>query len=456
MMLLNELLNSVRIVIWSLLAVVILFTALSNLVLCVVIFRERKLRTNTNFFLVSLACADFMVACFVMPLNLLVEVVGHFPLGRAVCTSWVLLDVLCCTSSIHHMSTMAVDRYLTIRFPFKYGRARSSRLTLLKIAFVWLVSIAICSPLLVIGIGDQEAIYRVKSRQCGLFDRNYRIYGSVLAFYVPFVLMLIAYAYTIRMLRKILKRKVRHNKQKLYESLQILQRKTFADIIEGILLQTNLTSLVNEEERCLNTERTGRATSGPARRVEKGRSHSLNDLPGQVRVFKIRKSLSSSFTVQMSDTDNFPIRNRANRATVPRTAQVRTQASSSWNEYENLRKVAYSERKALRVLMFIFGVFVALWAPFFVLNTVTALCKSCALSSELNSSVNTLLTWLGYLSSMANPIIYTMFNKTFRHGFLSVLTCAPASSETASTSRGSHTQRARRPAHIERKFTSPF
>ena len=33
------------------------------------------------------------------------------------------------------------------------------------------------------------------------------------------------------------------------------------------------------------------------------------------------------------------------------------------------------------------------------------------------------IVWLGYLSSLANPIIYTMFNTSFRRAFYKILKC---------------------------------
>jgi hypothetical protein len=82
---------------------------------------------------------------------------------------------------------------------------------------------------------------------------------------------------------------------------------------------------------------------------------------------------------------------------------------------------AKNERKALKVLGIIFTVFVVCWTPFFALNVASVICESCVAS--LGAPAFTTIVWLGYVSSLANPVIYTMFNVHFRHAFANILTC---------------------------------
>ncbi|XP_067214493.1 uncharacterized protein 5-HT2B isoform X3 [Linepithema humile] len=79
------------------------------------------------------------------------------------------------------------------------------------------------------------------------------------------------------------------------------------------------------------------------------------------------------------------------------------------------------EQKATKVLGVVFFTFVILWAPFFVLNLVPAFCPDC--ERRIDRKIFDLVTWLGYASSMVNPIFYTIFNKVFRQAFKKVLLC---------------------------------
>lgn len=59
------------------------------------------------------------------------------------------------------------------------------------------------------------------------------------------------------------------------------------------------------------------------------------------------------------------------------------------------------------------GAFLVCWTPFFVVHITRALCPACFMPPRLVSAV----TWLGYVNSALNPVIYTVFNAEFRNVF---------------------------------------
>lgn len=62
---------------WALLALVLVVgTAAGNILVCLAITWERRLQNVTNYFLMSLAITDLMVAVLVMPLGILTLVRG--------------------------------------------------------------------------------------------------------------------------------------------------------------------------------------------------------------------------------------------------------------------------------------------------------------------------------------------------------------------------------------------
>jgi len=63
---------------WTLLLLLFpLLTVFGNVLVCLSVKRERSLQTVTNYFIVSLAIADIMVAVLVMPLAVYVEASHH-------------------------------------------------------------------------------------------------------------------------------------------------------------------------------------------------------------------------------------------------------------------------------------------------------------------------------------------------------------------------------------------
>lgn len=108
------------------------------------------------------------------------------------------------------------------------------------------------------------------------------------------------------------------------------------------------------------------------------------------------------------------------RTTTIRSHHSRNSSVISRNSSRHGRIIRL-EQKATKVLGVVFFTFVILWAPFFVLNLLPSLCRQC--EENMSPWVFDFVTWLGYASSMVNPIFYTIFNKVFRQAFKKVLCC---------------------------------
>lgn len=78
------------------------------------------------------------------------------------------------------------------------------------------------------------------------------------------------------------------------------------------------------------------------------------------------------------------------------------------------------ERRAAKTLGIIMGCFVVCWLPFFILAVMKPLCDNCSFDPIMVKA----FTWLGYLNSALNPIIYTFFNQDFRNGFQRIICCS--------------------------------
>ncbi|CAA2976840.1 5-hydroxytryptamine receptor 2A-like [Olea europaea subsp. europaea] len=85
------------IVISIILSSIVVCTFVGNLFVIAAILIDKNLQTTANQLVLSLAVADLMVACLVMPLGAYNDINQGWWLGKGVCEFWTSADVLCCT-----------------------------------------------------------------------------------------------------------------------------------------------------------------------------------------------------------------------------------------------------------------------------------------------------------------------------------------------------------------------
>lgn len=91
-------------------ATIIIGAVLGNALVIISVQRNRKLRVITNYFVVSLAMADMLVALCAMSFNALQNLHGKWIFGPFMCNFYNSLDVYFSTASILHLCCISVDR----------------------------------------------------------------------------------------------------------------------------------------------------------------------------------------------------------------------------------------------------------------------------------------------------------------------------------------------------------
>ncbi|XP_051979607.1 5-hydroxytryptamine receptor 2B-like [Xyrauchen texanus] len=355
-----------------LIILVIIPTIGGNILVILAVSFERKLQNATNFFLMSLAVADLLVGFLVMPIAL-VTVLFHsrWPLPEFLCPIWLFLDVLFSTASIMHLCAISLDRYIAIKKPIHHSQFKSRAKVLAKIALVWLISVGIAIPIPIKGLQVLDHPNNItfnNNHTCLLSPEgfgDFKVFGSLTAFFIPLAIMMIINLLTIQVLRK-----------KAY----LLRSGTSRPTISTVFQQELPVTSPPEELAILDGIRMDRTLN------------SVNPFTG----------------------DGVPIR------------RMSTIGKRSMQNLSN-------EQRASKVLGIVFMLFVVMWCPFFITNVTSVLCEGC--NSHLVEQLLDIFQWVGYISSGINPLVYTLFNRTFREAFKRYITCNYRSASTPKMQR---------------------
>ncbi|XP_072305446.1 adenosine A2c receptor [Eucyclogobius newberryi] len=122
--------------------IIAFLSTVGNLLVCVAVGINQKLRTVTNYFLVSLAVADICVGSIAIPCAILTDIgLPHHNLY--LCLLMLSVLIMFTQSSIFSLLAVAVERYLAILMPFRYQLLVTPRNAILVILFTWLLAFLI-------------------------------------------------------------------------------------------------------------------------------------------------------------------------------------------------------------------------------------------------------------------------------------------------------------------------
>ncbi|XP_010627760.1 D(2) dopamine receptor isoform X2 [Fukomys damarensis] len=375
-----------------LLTLLIFIIVFGNVLVCMAVSREKALQTTTNYLIVSLAVADLLVATLVMPWVVYLEVVGEWKFSRIHCDIFVTLDVMMCTASILNLCAISIDRYTAVAMPMLYNtRYSSKRRVTVMIAIVWVLSFTISCPLL-FGLNNTD------QNECIIANPAFVVYSSIVSFYVPFIVTLLVYIKIYIVLRK---RRKRVNTKRSSRAFRANLRAPLKEAARRAQeLEMEIVSSTSPPER---TRYSPIPPSHHQLTLPDPSHHGLHSTPDSPA--KPEKNGHAKDHPKIAKI--FEIQSMPNGKT--RTS-LKTMSRRKLSQQK--------EKKATQMLAIVLGVFIICWLPFFITHILNIHCD-CNIPPVLYSA----FTWLGYVNSAVNPIIYTTFNIEFRKAFMKILHC---------------------------------
>ncbi|XP_062866552.1 cholecystokinin receptor-like [Trichomycterus rosablanca] len=348
---------SLRILLYSL---IFLLSVFGNLLIIVVLIVNKRMRTVTNSFLLSLAVSDLMMAVFCMPFTLIPNLLEDFIFGAVMCKTVAYFMGISVSISTFSLVAIAIERYSAICNPLK-SRAWQTRSHAYKvITATWVVSVSIMVPYPVFSTlvpfkkpGNTTAHMCRPDWPMSQVEQIWYVLLLFILFFIPGVVMTIAYGLITR---------------ELYRGIEFkLEQK--------------------KDSRAVKNGLNGTA------------SHGQDDNDGcyiQVQKKTSAMELSTVSASASSESD-----------------QPRSNTSSAKLQ---------AKKRVIRMLIIIVAMFFICWMPLYSANTWKAFDQKSA-QQALSGAPISFIQLLSYTSACVNPIIYCFMNKRFRKALLATFTC---------------------------------
>ena len=429
----------------TLMSIIVLGAIYGNMLVIASVASNRKLRTITNFYLVSLAMADLLVATLVMPIAIVVQITGRWWFGVIACDIYVLFDSMLCTASILNLCCISLDRYFAITKPLKYSTKRSKRLALIMICITWIVAALICCPPI---FGWREEGRWENTHECVLTrDPGYIIYSSLGAFYLPLLVMSAVYLRIMIVISRRNKFFICYQR-KFHKYTGRFVCATGSESRNTHEVSGNVSPLSGVRADCEKPGFSCDATvmaeyhGGAPKLVhlsppisESMPTQTSQDVEAETRTHRPLNAQCEvepqgvdqlqDIVAKSHDGENHTEQSLSTGSNIEETS---IQQKEGWtirlwisfpgrackaNKDRAAENASTKENKAAKTLAVVVGGFVVCWMPFFIIYPIEPFCESC----RIDHTAFLFCTWLGYFNSMINPFIYAFYNRDFRHTF---------------------------------------
>lgn len=173
-----------------------ILTVAGNVMVMISFKIDKQLQTISNYFLFSLAIADFAIGLISMPLFTVTTILGYWPLGPYVCDTWLALDYLASNASVLNLLIISFDRYFSVTRPLTYRAKRTTTRAAIMIGAAWGISLLLWPPWIYSWpyIEGKRTVPQYECYIQFIETNHYITFGTAIAaFYVPVCIMCFLY-----------------------------------------------------------------------------------------------------------------------------------------------------------------------------------------------------------------------------------------------------------------------
>ena len=195
--------NTENVIMTVYLVVVLVLTVAGNVLVISVVVAYQRLQQVTNYFIVSLAVSDLLIAALTLPFTIHTNLHNEiWCLNLSTCGLWLVVDSVVSCSAIWSLVAISIDRLIAITIPFRYHEIVTKKRALVALGAVWAYSLTVgCLTLLNWTDIDKPGITASFNGQPVACQRTEPIYytvAAVIAFFVPLLIILTAYSFILK------------------------------------------------------------------------------------------------------------------------------------------------------------------------------------------------------------------------------------------------------------------
>ncbi|KAL6038330.1 hypothetical protein STEG23_029278 [Scotinomys teguina] len=190
------------------LTTLIFITIAGNVVVCLAVSLNHRLRSLTNCFIVSLAATDLLLGLLVLPFSAIYQLSFKWSFGRVFCNIYTSLDVMLCTASILNLFMISLDRYCAVTDPLRYPVLVTPVRVAISLIFIWVISITLSFLSIHLGWNSRNETrggndpFKCKVQ----VNEVYGLVDGLVTFYLPLLIMCVTYYRIFKIAREQAKR----------------------------------------------------------------------------------------------------------------------------------------------------------------------------------------------------------------------------------------------------------
>ena len=158
---------------------VAILSFLGNLLVCYAVYRNPRLRSPSNYYIISLALTDILLASCAMPFSVAYLATGEWSFGTSACEFAVILKTSMTQTSVFNMALMALNRYYKVVKPNKYQAIFKPRNIVITALLAWIIPVTFV--ILSVFALDQETESNSGYAICIIQDTQSAFYSLILS-----------------------------------------------------------------------------------------------------------------------------------------------------------------------------------------------------------------------------------------------------------------------------------